>query len=203
MKKLLFSLLAVCVLNGFSAAQAEDKMAAFDQAVMERMMTASTPGEHHKVLAELAGKWDYTLSFKIMPDAPAEETTGQSENTLIFGGRFLQQAVAGTMKMGEQSMPFEGMGLVGFDNMEKQFKSIWIDNMGTQMMIATNGAYDAETKTITENANIYCAMRGEKIDVKSELKIIDADHHTYTMYSSDNNGGMFKSMEISYTRVKE
>jgi len=31
-------------------------------------------------------------------------------------------------------MPFEGMGLDGYDNASKEYISIWIDNMGTGIM---------------------------------------------------------------------
>ena len=45
-------------------------------------------------------------------------------------------------------MPFEGMGIVGYDNLLKKFVSVWIDNMGTGLMPGT-GTYDAATKTYT------------------------------------------------------
>ncbi len=31
-------------------------------------------------------------------------------------------------------MPFEGMGIDGYDNLAKQYVSTWVDNMGTGIM---------------------------------------------------------------------
>jgi hypothetical protein len=54
-------------------------------------------------------------------------------NTMILGGRYQQSMIKGNM----MGMPFEGMGLLGYDNAQKLFYSTWVDNMGT-------GCYDYE-----------------------------------------------------------
>jgi len=166
---------------------------------MELMMKYGSPGENHKVLEPLIGKWDHTVRWWMSPEAPAQESQGRNENTWIMGGRFLQQTATGTA----MDQPFEGMGLTGYDNVREEYISIWIDNMGTGMMSAT-GQYDPVSKTITEAGTLACPMTGEKNkSLRSEWKIIDQDNYTYLMYSNAPDGKEFKTMEVVYTRVKE
>ena len=144
---------------------------------MEEMMKLGMPGEGHTVLNDLIGTWDYTVTYKMAPNAPEQTSTGKTTNEWILDGRFVKQNVAGTMDMGGQSMPFNGMGLIGYDNLSGQYQSVWIDNVSTAMMTSSKSSYDPATKTITEEGTYSCVMKGKDTPYKSELKIIDADHH--------------------------
>lgn len=169
---------------------------------MAKMMELMTPGEMHKKLEGLAGSWTYTSTMLPTAQAPVEESSGTSENTVTFGGRFLVSTVKGTMKMGEQSMPFEGQSIIGYDNIAKQYQGVWFDSFATGMMTST-GTFDEATQTIKEDAVASCPMTGGKRSFRNELKFIDADHYSYTMHSADPASGTeYKMMEIQYTRVK-
>ena len=132
-------------------------------------------------------------------DAPAEESSGTSENTWIMGGRFVQQMTTGTA-MGQ---PFEGMGFFGYDNMKGEYTNLWLDNMSTGIM-KSSSKYDAGTKSFSEEGSFPCPMTGETDrKFRGSMKVIDNDHLLYEMYSNDPASGKeFKSMEISYARVK-
>ena len=54
-----------------------------------------------------------------------------------MGGRYQEGTYSGDMF----GMPFEGRGMVAYDNATEEFVSTWIDNMGTGMMV-TKGKYD-------------------------------------------------------------
>ncbi|MDD9899389.1 MAG: DUF1579 domain-containing protein, partial [Alphaproteobacteria bacterium] len=142
----------------------------------------------------------YTVSFKMSPDAPAQESTGTSENKWVLGGRYVKQKVSGMMDMHGQSMQFEGIGLMGHDNVKGKYNSVWIDNMSTTMMVS-DGAYDPATKTIKEDGQFFCALRGGEVSFNSTLQIVDNDHLVYTMYDTTGDQS-FKAMEIKYTRKK-
>ena len=180
-----------------AAPQAGAAGSADKAAMMEKMKKLMSPSDAHKVLEPLAGKWTYTAKFWMDPSGKPEETTGSSENELIYGGRFLKQTVKGTW-MGE---PFEGAGYTGYDNIRQQYESIWMDSMSTSMMTST-GAYDAATKTLTQSGSCSCPLTGEKNrQVRSELLITDKDHNTYSSFMSGPDGKEFKAMEIVYTRA--
>ncbi len=81
--------LAVWVHGAAFAAEAAKEMTPEQQAQMEKMKKLMGPSEAHKVLEPLAGKWNYTASFWMAPDAKPETSTGTSESEMIYGGRFL------------------------------------------------------------------------------------------------------------------
>ncbi len=167
-----------------------------DEAMMAKMKEYSTPNENHKVLDHFVGSWEYSLKWWMSPDAPAEESTGANEVKSILGGRFIEQITTGTM----MKQPFEGRGIIGFDNLKKEYTSIWIDNMATGVMVAS-ASYDLVAKTLTEKGNFSCPFNGQ-MPFRAVTKIIDEDTHLYEMYTNDKNGKEFKSMEITYKRKK-
>jgi hypothetical protein len=165
-------------------------------AMMEKWKEFSTPNENHKVLDTLVGDWDYMIKSWMSPDAKPEESKGTSGIKSIMGGRFIEQAVEGT-SMGQ---PFEGMGIMGYDNEKKQYQSVWIDNMGTGIMTGS-GNYDPNTKTLTDQGKFSCPAEGEK-SYRAVLKMIDNDNFTYEWYMAGPDGKEFRAMEIVYTRKK-
>jgi len=198
MKTLSRMLVFVMLFGMFGAVSASaEEMSPEMAEKMKKMETLMAPGEAHKVLAPLAGKWTYVSKFWMSPDAPAEESTGTSQDDLIYGGRFLMQVVKGTMA----GKPFEGLGFTGYDNIKQEYVSIWLDGMATGVM-TSSGQYDAATKSITETGANSCPLTGEK-DRKgrSVSTLVDNDHKTYTAYSTGADGKETKMMEIAYTRV--
>jgi hypothetical protein len=165
-------------------------------AMMEKLKEFATPNENHKVLGTLVGNWDNTVKSWMSPDAKPEESKGTSEIDWIMGGRFVEQEVKGTF-MGQ---PFEGIGIIGYDNEKKQYQSIWIDNMGTGITTGS-GNYDPSTKTLTDQGTFSCPAEGQK-SYRGVTKIIDQDNFTYEMFMAGPDGKEFRAMEIVYTRKK-
>ena len=85
----------------------------------------------------------------------------------------------------------------GYDNALKVFQNVWIDNMGTGMMVL-EGKYDKSTNTVTYNGKMVIP-NGSKVDVRQVLKIIDKDNSIFEMYVN-YGAGETKSMEIKYKR---
>lgn len=166
--------------------------------MMEKFKAFSTPTEKHKVLDAIVGNWDHTVTSWMGPDSPAETSTGTTENTWIMDGRFVKGKTSG-MFMGT---PFEGLSLVGYDNLKKEYQTVWIDNMSTGMMTGT-AEYDEAAKTLTDKGHFSCPMVGGDRTYRSITTLKDNDHYTYEMYMNDPASGKeFKAMEITYTRKK-
>lgn len=160
------------------------------------MEKLSKPGENHKVLEPMVGKWKTTTKFWMSPDAPPQESTGTSDNQWIMDGRFVQQDVKGTA-MGK---PFEGRGLIGYDNVRESYSSVWIDNIGTGIM-TSQSKYNPETKTIEESGTYACPMTGKKDQkYRATLNLAEPEKMIYTMFMTDPSGKEFKGMEITYTK---
>lgn len=197
--KLAIVFVLACLVNVSGAFAADEKvsMSAEKQAEMQKMKALMAPGAAHKTLEALAGKWNYSSKFWKSAEAKPEETTGTAENAMIYGGRFLKQEVKGAW-MGE---PFEGMGITGYDNIRGQYQTLWIDSMATGMMWIS-GQYDSSTQTLNQSGANSCPLTGEKNrQGRSEWKVTDNDHNTYTAYMASPDGKESKMMEIQYQRA--
>lgn len=164
--------------------------------MMKKMEQFATPGPGHKVLNGLAGEWEAVARFWMGgPDAPATESKGTNKARWILGGRYLQEEFTGEM----MGMPFQGVGLTGYDNFNKQYVSIWMDTMGTGML-KSEGTADAEGKVITFHGKMDEPTTGEKQKpVKFVLRILSPDKHVFEMHDL-NLGEKSKVGEITYTR---
>ena len=172
--------------------------------MMKQMMELSQLNENHKLLAQLVGKWRFTVQMWMAPGAPPSKSSGTAVTKSIMGGRYLVSNATSQMHMpgpdGKmQAMTFKGMGIDGYDNVQKKFVSTWIDSVGTGIVLST-GTYDAATKTFTYNTEEEM-VPGTKTKVREALKIVDKDHHTLEWYE-DRGGAEVKTMEIDYTREK-
>ena len=170
-------------------------MDAASQAMMESWQAYASPSDSHKVLDPLVGTWSHVVKWWMMPDSQPETSQGTSETKWVMGDRYLQHMATGT-SMGQ---PFEGMGLTGFDNGRQTYQTIWMDNMGTGMMIG-EGTYDPNKKTLTDHGRFTDPMIGQR-SYRGVVTFIDDDHHSYEMYGTDKNGKEFRMMEIMYTRT--
>ncbi len=191
--------LAAGVARADDAKSAKPPMDPAKQAAMEKMMKLGSPSEAHKVFEPLAGNWTYTGQFWMDPASPPETMTGTGTNSLIYGGRFLKEEFRG---QSPDQPPFEGTGYLGYDNIRKEYTSIWLDNMSTGVMIST-GQYDPATKSIAEKSDFSCPITGETHrQARAVWTIVDQNHNTYTSYMTAPDGHEFKAMELRYTRTQ-
>ena len=205
MNKKAVLLAMVLVLTGLNV-QAEEAAAPSDAAAqpdaamaakMEEMKKLGAPGENYKALEALVGKWKTSVKWWMSADGQPEVSEGTSDNQWILGGRFVQETFKGT-SMGQ---PFEGIGILGYDNIRAEYSALWLDNMATGIMVGA-GQYDAATLTFSKTSTMSCPMTGEKNrTMRSVCKIVDKDHYTLEMFMNDKDGKEFKGMEISYERA--
>lgn len=160
---------------------------------MEQIMKAAAPGAMHEKLNPLAGKWK-TVVTSYMGPGETTSTEGTAEVEWVLGGRFLRETLRGTF----MGMPFEGMGLTGYDNVSKQYIASWVDNFGTGMMTST-GKADPSGKTISWTAIYNDPTTGTPTSSRSVLEFVDANRHVFTMYGMVE-GKEVKQMELVYTR---
>lgn len=182
-----------------AAKDAMAKMSPEDQKMMEMMMKVAAPGDHHRHLAQLEGRWNAVTKMRWGPDKPWEESKGVMENRMVLGGRFLHMAYKG--ESGGQ--PFEGAGTVGYDNVMKKYVSTWMDTMGTGCMI-TYGECDPAHKIITAHGEMADPMQdGKMAKFRTVTTIIDKDKHSYQMFCASPDGkGDFMCLDVLYTRTR-
>ena len=203
-----------------SIAVADDKPAAAaakpDQAALaEAYAKAAAPGPEHERLKSFAGDWDAEVKT-FQPDgspAAGPPSKGVMHVKMILGDRFVQVNYDGEMDTGGPAgkVPFHGTGLAGYDKGKKKYTSVWMDEMGTGMMI-TEGTADASGVMTCEGA-VTEPLSGIPMKVKEVSREIDKDHRKYELYMTmpdpaAGGGGaiaaakMIKVLEIAYTRRK-
>ncbi|PYK68503.1 MAG: hypothetical protein DME45_07010 [Verrucomicrobia bacterium] len=171
--------------------------------MMKQMMEMAKLNENHKILADLAGSWSYTVKMMAPGETPST-STGSVTRKPVMNGRFFLGEFTGTMKMpgadGKmKDFTFKGMSVEGYDNVKQKFVSSWVDNMGTGIL-NSEGSYDDATKTFTYTGEME-PVPGMKVPVREVIKITDKNHHIFEWY--ENRGGQeMKTLEIDYTRKK-
>lgn len=159
---------------------------------MAAWMEATSPGEHHAALEPLIGRWDHTVTIWMEPGAEPMEMSATSEARWILGDRYVVQEYEGTFA----GMPFHGRDLVGYDNLEEKYFSIWIDNHSTGPMV-TWGTYDAETRTLTMEGTYSDPMTGRTgVATRTVTRFADDGTVVYESYGPGPDGEMIKVMEV-------
>lgn len=160
----------------------------------------ASPGEEHKRLAELEGKWDMNIELYLKRGAPPITVKGVAENKMVLGGRFLTCDAHGTTGMSMASL-----AILGFDRRYGKYTYVGYDSEGTYYVTAS-GDYDPARNALV--------LYGEEKDPaqnstrKYELVVARDGQDKYIMQfffkSPEATGGKgdFKAVEITYTRAK-
>jgi hypothetical protein len=165
--------------------------------MMKAWAAAATPGEAHKKLEPFVGSFTVATKMWMDPAKPPDASSGTAESKWVLGGRYVEERVEGTA-MGQ---PFSGIGYTGYDNYKKKYVGTWMDSMGT-MIMNSSGTADASGKTFTSWSTIDDVITKKAVKVKGVATVVDADHHTYEMWSTGPDGKLFKSLEVQYSRKK-
>jgi hypothetical protein len=171
-----------------------------EDAYMAEMMKMAMPGEFHKKLTPLVGSFKLSSKFRMAPGQPWTETKSTSEAEWILGDRFLAQKVVGDPIMG-MPFPYEGFGIMGYDNMKKKYTSVWMDNLGTMTMVF-EGTGSADGKNLTLLSEFIDPMTGAKSHMKLVYRVAGTERYILQMYSPGPDGKEFMTMEIVHERVK-
>ena len=169
--------------------------AAAQAAMMEAFKKAGTPGAAHEVLHAMSGNWRVKATMWPAPGAPPQRSNGKAKAKMVLGKRFLRQTYRGTF-MGK---PFDGMALVGYDNIAKKYVSTWADSMSTTLM-TSQGEADATRKVITYTTQYSCPIVNGPKQSKMVVRLVNKNKYTMEMYDRDPKGKEFKAMELVYTR---
>ncbi|MGH9804260.1 MAG: DUF1579 domain-containing protein [Candidatus Acidiferrales bacterium] len=190
------ALLLLGVLAALPAA-AQESQQDMDAMMQEYMEKYATPGEHHKHLEMLAGKWTTFSRAWFVPGTPAQESRGTAEHKMVLGGRFLQTSYDGEFA----GMPFAGTGMVAYDRYKQKYVETWGDTMGT-MILVSEGTCGGEGKVRTMQAEFDDPMTKRHSTMRSLYLVQDANHYTLEMYGPGPDGKEYKIFVIEHTRVQ-
>lgn len=192
-------ILLICTVMLLAAATAASQEADADQiAAMKAWEQAATPADQHAFFAKRAGRWSIEGNSWMAPDTDPIPSQSIGEARMILGGRYFVEELEGT----SMGMPFEAMGILGFDNVTEMVTYVWYDNMGTVTTIMT-GTYDRIGEPLELKGTWVDPLTKKALPFRSVTTFISDDESRFEYYSSMAPGmPEMKVMELTYTRLE-
>jgi hypothetical protein len=165
---------------------------------MQAYAQAATPGKMHQHLAKDIGKWRGKSSMWMAPGGGEPMTHECTMNvSWLLDGRYLKGEMAGEMPgMG----PYNGVGVMGFDNVAGEFVATWVDNHSTGIMTGT-GELSTDGKTLTWNYNFHCPITKKPTVMRQVETWTGPNSKTLEMFAPDpKTGKEYQMMRIELTR---
>lgn len=161
---------------------------------------AAAIGEHHRHLDAFAGEWTVTSRHWPTPEAEPTQTGGTMSGRLILEGRFVQLAYAGEL-VGEDGagVPFSGLGLIGYDNLEQWHVALWMDTLSTAV-IAQQGVCDAEGGRLTLTGSFTDPATGERRTLRTLYRFEGPDRFVLEQHLPDAEGREYRALEVVHER---
>jgi hypothetical protein len=160
---------------------------------MAAWMKFADAAEEHEFLKKMSGIWKSAVKMWMNPDDSPMESSGTATNELLMGGRFLQCRFESKTPWGD----FSGLSIDGFNRIDNKYQGIWLDSMGTLMMVFEGEAKGNVRTMISEYTN---PMTGKPTKMKGVTTIVSENEHRYEAWAEGPDGKTFRNMEIIYTR---
>ena len=174
-------------------AKPDDKAMGGDP-MMDAMMKAGQPGAQHAELKKMVGTWNAKVKNWNVPGQPPTESTGTTTYEMALDGRYLIERFKGEMPgMG----PFEGLGILAYNNITGEFDHVWMDSMSTGIFMSHGKP--AADGTVTFKGEMDNPLGGAKLPCRMVVKQVSEKERLFEMYCT-MGGPETKSMEITYTR---
>jgi hypothetical protein len=150
------------------------------------------PGDEHKWLAEDAGEWEIRAQMWQPGAAEPQEIVGTSKMTMLWG-RYLKEEYS----FGE-FMP--GVAILAYDNGGKQFKSVNVVNVGTDIPVFTGQRSD-DGKSLTLTTE-YVDRGMDDTTIRNRVVIIRTgdDKRVKQVFGKIGDQPERKMWEMTYTR---
>lgn len=178
------------------------------QEMMKKWLEVASPGPHHERLAPFAGSWKTTTKIWLMgPKLEASVFEGRSTVKWVLDRRFLQEEFESETVMpqadgGMKKVPWEALGLMGYDNFQNLYVATWADSLGTQLL-TMRGAMDPAGKTLTMYGRMDEPMLGVfGRTVKYKTEILSRDKRRLSIYDL-HAGDDYKVIEVTYERADD
>jgi hypothetical protein len=153
------------------------------------------PGAEHKVLDALVGSWDVSGQCWAKVGENPQSISGTDTSGWVLGDRFVKSHAKGT----KASQPFEGIGMMGYDNTKREYQSTWQDTECTAIKM-DSGTYDASSKTFTFTGE-FKNEKGETVRCRRLLEITSDDQHMMTSYLTFSGQPELKAAELLFKRT--
>ena len=181
-----------------AAKDAKAPVEADDEALIDNWVRHAMPGEQHKLLGRMTGRWDMKVKYWMNAAVPAVESEGVCVRKWILGKRFVLEEFDG----GNLALPFEGLAIYGYDAFEKKYTSVWVDSMSTAITTSLGACVEdcARIRFVGRHGDPWS---GTKRDSRGMTRFVSEDEHVLELHEPGADGKEFKMLEITYTRATD
>ena len=195
------AVIGVVLVHSASAVEPQASSAEEMAELQARMMELAKPGDGHERLTKLAGSWIGTTQMFGAPNATPLILTGDCQNRMILGGRFLlSECGSGTAFSSE---PMQSHTLKGFDRRHGRYTVVGFDNLGTYYVTA-EGVWDSEQQAIVTSGNDHDPATGITQSYDIIIRIVSGDEYVVEVWFKNpelfSGHERFKMVEATYTR---
>jgi len=159
-------------------------------------MPMEKPLPEHLQLKKSVGTWDCVVRASMSPGAPAMESKATSTDRML-GDFVLMEEFKGDL----MGMPFTGIGLIGYDALDKKYWSTWVESTGSKLSVS-EGKAGENPNVITLTAEAKNPMTGKPMKMRKTLETKGDDARVLTFYMAGPDGKEFPAMTIDYKRRK-
>lgn len=164
------------------------------EAIHEACAEAGKTAQQHQSLARFEGTWKAEVRLWMDPTKDPNVSTGIMINTMVLGGRFLQEDYK------DDSGMFEGKGFWGYNTIDNRYEGFWVDSMATFFQLEY-GRHDGDSDAYTMVGNMTDPGSGKPMKKRSVIRFLGSDEHVMEMYFQPEGGPEHKAMEIRYRRA--
>jgi Protein of unknown function (DUF1579) len=158
---------------------------------------AAKPGPQQAGLAELAGDYSTTQKFFIHAGVPPAQSHGSAKISVVLDGRFLLER--NTVDSG--GVVVHGLRLYGYNNVTRQYETVWTYTMSTEMMKMTGTSQDGG-KTIEFSGEASTTGAG-KVPLTARLQRFGSDKFVITLLTPGPDNQLAPFEETTYVRSRE
>ena len=166
-----------------------------DEDLQQAWQEYMTPGANHELLARYSGEWKQIITFWSAPGAQPTTSEVSCIIQMIFDGRYQESIHRGMVN----DLPFEGRGLMAYDNAAGKFYSTWIDNMSTGVM-QTAGTFDSKNQRMELKGEMVDPVTKKISKIREVVYFRSDNEQLHEMYTTPFGGVEYKSMEIRMMR---
>jgi len=183
------------VVAGLTRAQ-EAKSTPSAEDLLKFLAENGKPSAEHQKLQPFVGDWNLTVRLWTDASQPPAELAGTVERKWIMGGRFIQESVKGEC----HGKTFEGMGLLGYDSVQKKFTAVRVCGLCGTISHDLVTCDDSGTKFVGAKEEC-CPLTGQKVQGRDEILVENNDRIVTNIYKTIA-GKEAKVMEIVSIRKK-
>ena len=155
-------------------------------------MEMPRPGDAHKKLEMLAGRWIGDEKMHPGPMGPGGTSKGITDARISADGFYL---IADYRQEKDGKASFHGHSVIGYDTFAKRYLWYWVDSMGMPPQSATAGQWKGEDLVFDGDT-----PHGK---VRYTYAIKGLDRYLFTIEASPDGGKTWKPfMEGDYRRAK-